>query len=472
MTPGPAGPTVGDLRTLVTRRAGLRRKVALLASDEGLARALEQNGCTVLIDPDSLDAVTALHPDVVVAFDGFAAEGAEGFRKLAAAAPEAELVFSFGNASSASVLIRALLGISPPPTASERDVRAWLLEAGFVVTSRDVVVTPHVSSGLSADTEAALRQLFEQLNPDAAADRLLLVARRGARASGPMEQRGETASAPERTPGLTSVILSGGDDAGALEGTVRSVAGQLQQPLELLVISSLPERRLDELARAAKGRAGLTLVLVGDAPADPLARTNFGLSRARGRYVCCLEAGELLDRSHVGALVKRLGTSTAAWALSSPPVDVGRRFELERWLEAGAVQRGRYLIDRDRVGTFPLQFAEGLALGEAMFFCRLAALFPPAWGAEPCTLDSPRTVPASRVELLEAMKARPLRTLSTLGAQLTPPPPVDVAAVLQERLAGRSEAAGKLFGQALGLVERVRDAAQKARAAAKDELDR
>lgn len=461
MTPGPAGPTVGDLRTLVTRRAGLRRKVALLAADEGLARALEQNGCTVLVDPDSLDAVTALHPDVVVAFDGFAADGAEGFRKLAAAAPGAELVFSFGNASSASVLIRALLGVSPAPTSSERDVRAWLREAGFVVTSRDVVVTPHVSSGLSADTEAALRQLFEQLNPDAAADRLLLVAKRGAEAS-----------VPERTAGLTSVILSGGDDAGALEGTIRSVAGQLQQPLELLVLSTLPQQRLDEVARAARGRAGLTLVLVADAPADPLASTNFGLSRARGQYVCCLEAGELLDRSHLGALVKRLGTSTAAWALSSPPVDVGRRFELERWLEAGAVQRGRYLIDRDRVGTFPLQFAEGLALGEAMFFCRLVALFPPSWTAEPCTLDSPRTVASSRAELLEAMKARPLRTLSTLEGQLTPPPPVDITAVLQERLAGKSEAAGKLFGQALGLVERVRDAAQKARAAAKDELDR
>ena len=75
--------TVGDLRTLVTRRAGLRRKVALLAADPGLSQALEQNGCTLLVDPDSLEAVTAFHPDVVVAFDGFAAEGAEGFRKLA-----------------------------------------------------------------------------------------------------------------------------------------------------------------------------------------------------------------------------------------------------------------------------------------------------------------------------------------------------------------------------------------------------
>ena len=105
--------TVGDLRTLVTRRAGLRRKVALLAADPGLSQALEQNGCTVLADPASLDEVTAFAPQVVVAFDGFAADGGEGFRKLAQAAPGAELVFSFANASSASVLIRALLGVQP-----------------------------------------------------------------------------------------------------------------------------------------------------------------------------------------------------------------------------------------------------------------------------------------------------------------------------------------------------------------------
>lgn len=453
--------TVGDLRTLVTRRAGLRRKVALLAADEALAQALRQNGCTVLVDPASLDEVTAFAPEVVVAFDGFAAEGAVGFQQLAQAAPGAELVFSFANASSASVLIRALLGVSPPPTSSERDVRAWFREAGFVVRARDVVVTPHLDSGLSADTEAALRQLLEQFNPAAAADRLLLVG-----------QRGAEASAPERTAGLTSVILSGGDDEGALEGTLRSVTGQLQGPVELLVISSLSELRLDELARPAKGRAGFNLVLVGEASADPLVRTNFGLSLARGQYVCCLEAGELLDRSHLSSLVTRLAGGTEAWALSSPPGDVGRRFDLQTWLEQGAVQRGRFVVDRERLGAFPLQFAEGVPLGEAMLFCRLAALFAPAWGAGPCTLDSPRTVSAAPGELLEAMQARPLRTIGALDAQLRPPPPVDVGEVLHHRLSEQSEVAGRVFGQALSLIERVRDAATRARASAKDELDR
>ncbi len=452
--------TVGDLRTLVTRRAGLRRKVALLAADASLATALEQNGCTVLVDPESMEAVTAFHPDVVVAFDGFAAEGAEGFSRLAQAAPGAELVFSFANASSASVLIRALLGVSPAPASSERDVRSWLRSAGFVVSARDVVVTPHERSGLSADTEAALRQLLEQFNPDAAADRLLLVARRGAEAS-----------LPERTAGLTSVVLSGGEDEAALEGTIRSVAGQLQAPLELLVISSLSQQRLEELSKSARARVGLSLVLVPEAPADSLARTNFGLSQARGQYVCCLDEGELLDRSHLRNLVKRLEAGTEAWALSSPSVDVGRRFELKRWLDAGAVHRGRYLIDRQRLGCFPFSFAEGLALGEAMLFCRLSALFPPAWSPEPPTLDSPRTVSSSSFELLESMKGRPLRTIGALDSQLKDPPPVDVAALLHQRIALKSELAGRVFDQARELVERVRDAAKKARADTRAELD-
>ncbi len=450
------GQTVGDLRTLVTRRAGLRRKVALLAADDALKTALEQNGCTVLVDPDSLDAVTGFHPDVVVAFDGFAAEGAAGFTRLAQAAPGAELVFCFANASASSVLLRALLGVSPAPTSSERDVRAWLREAGFVVSTRDVVVTAHVDSGLSADTEAALRQLFEQFNPDAAADRVLLVAKRGAEAS-----------PPERTEGLTTVIVSGGEDAAALEGTIRSASGQLQSPLELMVISPLPEQRLEELAKSAKGRAGLTLVVVGQAPADALERTNFGLARARGQYVCCLEAGELLERSHVSALVERLKAGIEAWALSSPPIDLGRRFELKRWLDAGAVQRGRYVVDRERIGTFPLSFATGLELGEAMLFCRLAAIFPPAWNASAPTLDSPRTVVSSASALLDTMRARPLRTIGSLDAGLQAPAPVDVVEVINERLAEKSEVAGRIFGQARALVERVRDAAVKARAQAK-----
>ncbi|MFZ5446906.1 MAG: hypothetical protein ACOZQL_43365 [Myxococcota bacterium] len=451
--------TVGELRTLVTRRAGLRRRVALLSSDAAMRAALEQNGCTVLVDPEGLEALEAFAPEVVVAFDGLLSSGADGLRALARAAPNAELVLSFANAASSSVLLRALLGATPPHTTSEPDVRTWLREAGWSVVSRDVVVTPHQPSGLSADTESALRQLFEQLNPDAAADRLLVMARRGVEAT-----------PPEREAGLTSVVISGDDEA-ALEGTVRSVAGQLHQPLELVVVATCAEPRLEELVKAARGRAGLSLTLVGGGPVDALARTNRGLALARGQFVCCVEAGELLERTHVGALVRQLEHSTAAWALA-PVAGLGAPFELRAWLEAGAVHRGRWLLDRARLGSFPLQFAEGVELGEAMLLCRLAALFPPALVAGPPTLDSARRPASAPAGLLEVLAARPLRTLGSLAETIRPPPRVPLASLVEERLGEKNARAARLFGEARGLLERVRHAAEEAREAGRRELEK
>src|SRR5512141_2478923 len=119
--------TAADLRSLVARRVGAKRRVAALAADAPLAAALEANGCTVLMAP-SLDALKDFRPEVVVACDGLlSAEG--GLAVLGDAAPEAELVFSFANAASASVLLGALEGHSPPPTVSEQDVAAALARA-------------------------------------------------------------------------------------------------------------------------------------------------------------------------------------------------------------------------------------------------------------------------------------------------------------------------------------------------------
>lgn len=446
-----AAQTVGDLRTLVVRRSGQGRRVAVLSADEALARGLAQNGHTLLVDPTTLGDVAAFRPEVVVAFDGFASDGAEGFAALARAAPEAELLFSFANASGASRLLRGLEGRATGAALSEAEVRAWLLRAGWVVATRDAVVVPHEPSGLSTDTEVALRQLLEQLNPAAAVDRLLLVARRGV-----------AASPREWSPGLTSVVVSAGADPAALEGTVRSVAGQLQRPVELVVVSSLPELRLEDAVRPAKGRAGLTVAVVGDAPGDALARTNVGLARAQGQYVCCLEAGELLAREHLATLVRRLAEGTSAWALSPGP-GTPAPFSLRGWLEAGAAQRGRAVVDRQRLGAFPLDFAEGQALGEAVWFCRLAALFPPACGAGPVTLDSPRLVASRPEAVVEALRGRPLRAVTSLERLLEAPPEAEATEVVRAALEARSPVAARAFGKAVEVVERVRDAAVQAR---------
>jgi len=451
--------TVGDLRTLVTRRVGLGKRVVLLAADPGLVSALEANQCTVLVDPESHDAIASFRPQVVVAFDGLLREGPVGLESLRPVIGEAEVVLSFANAASASSTVHALTGGPTLPAWSEDSVRGWLRGAGYVIASKDVVVAGRQDTPLSADTEAALRQVLEQLNPDAAVDRYLVVAKRGVEAS-----------PPQRVAKLTSVIVAGGTDVAALEGTVRSVAGQLHKPLELVVISPLFETQLEEVTKVAKGRAGLTVVLMPGEEGEPLTLTNRALQRATGQYVCLLEAGELLDRSHVNALVKALEQTTAAWAVARANV-YGARFDLKAWLEAGDVQRGRYVVDRERVGRFALQFAEGVANAEAMLFTRLAALFTPALVGTLSTLDTPRVVSASPVALLELMKARPLRALTEVSESLKDLPPVDLVAEVEARVTKRSALGGELFSRARALSERVLDAAEKAREAAKAELD-
>lgn len=451
--------TVGDLRTLVTRRVGLGKRVVLLAGDAGLVTSLEGNQCTVLVDPESHEEIASFRPQVVVAFDGLLSEGPVGLEGLRPVIGDAELVLSFANAASASALVRVLTGGPSLQAWSEEAVRGWLRGAGYVVAARDVVVGGHQDAPLSADTEAAVRQLCEQLNPDAAVDRFLVVAKKGVEAS-PVQ----------RVAKLTSVIIAGSTDVGALEGTVRSVAGQLHKPLELVVVSPLFETQLEELTRLARGRAGLTVVLMPGQEGDALALTNRALQRATGQYVCLLEAGELLDRSHVGTLVKALEQTTAAWALSRASV-TGSRFELKPWLDAGEVQRGRYLVDRERVGRFALHFAEGVESAEAMFFTRLAAMFTPALVGTLPTIDTPRTVSPASSAVLELLKARPLRTLAAVSEWLREPPEVDLVSEVGARVAKRSALGGELFSRARSLSERVRDAAKRARESAQQELD-
>lgn len=177
---------MSDLRTLVIRRAGKGRRVALLAGDEGLVRGMQENGCKVLVDPPGPDELRAFDPQAVVAFDG-ALEGGALFRLLAEVAPNAELVFSCANAGGASALVRALVGREAPQGQALEPLEKRLDEAGYRIVSRDNVVTAFQPSGLSADAEAALRALFEQVNPYAAADRWLCVAKRdGLRVAAPV----------------------------------------------------------------------------------------------------------------------------------------------------------------------------------------------------------------------------------------------------------------------------------------------
>ncbi len=431
--------TAGDLRTLVARRAGLKQRVALLVADAALAGLLRDNGCEVLEDPASLEELTAFAPQVVVAFDGFASDSGEGFRRLAQAAPQAQLLFSFANAASAGALLNALLGGTPHRALSETDVRDWLARAGYAVSSRDVVVTPRVPLKLAAGTEAALRQLLEQLNPSAAADRLLLLA------APPQTAAQHGAGLAPLESGLTSVVISCGDDAGALGGTLRSLVNQPKRPLELVVVSLAPEHQLNDALAPARGRAGVTLTVLHSTQRDALAQTNEGVLAARGQYLALLHAGELLSRTHLASLLAGLEAGVEAWALHAPEA----RFVLREWLDGGAVQRGRAVLDRHRLGAFALTFAEGEALAEPVFFARLAALFPPALVAGASGLDSPRVIAPAGAALTEALAGRPLRTLTELplarGASLEAV--LDAAEALLKARGGQARRAASLLAR-------------------------
>ncbi len=414
-----SGQTAADLRSLVARRVGLKKKVVLLGSDPQLVRALEGNGCTVLADPESLPALTAFAPDAIVAFDGFAREGgAENFAAVTQAAPNADVVFSFANASSASSLLQALVGKPPPPALAEPDVRGWLQQAGLHIVSRDVVIGPHQSTGLAVDAEAQLRQLLEQLNPDAGAERLLLVARRtGA----------EAAIAKE--PGLLSIVVSSAGELSALQGTLASLGAQPQRPMQVVVVTSGNLEEAQRLSGLQAERHGFAVEVLGSGSADFAVRTNKGLTRARGQYVAFLEAGDSVERIHFRQLMKSLDAGTSAWViarLKQPGVVLPQAlFSLPDWLQARATARCAVLIDRLRTGPFPLAFAEGIAEAEPLFLARLAALFPAITSSGLPSAERPTAAPAFDATALQlAMKARPLRAIGPValaGPAVVPP---------------------------------------------------
>lgn len=444
-----ASQTAHDLRTVVTRRVGVKKRVVVLANDLALVRAIEANGCLVLADPASLEELEAFRPEVVVLFDGFVlADGAAAMQNLARVAGQAELVFSFANAASASLALGNLTGLQPTPAFSEPEVRRWLSSAGYVVSSRDSVITAPRSTSLSADTEAALRQLFEQLNPDAAVDRFLLVAKRGAEAT-----------KPDRTEGLVSVIVSGDSDASALEGTISSLANQQRRPLELIVVAPLPLSSLEEVVTRARRRSGLTVSTHPSTATDGNARLNEGLVHAQGQYVAFTEAGALFSPMHFASLVKQLEDGTLAWAMTTP---LQGPFSLRTWLEAG-VAKEHWLLDATRLGSFKLTFAEATPDADAVLFARLSLLFPPAFTSSPSTVELLRQPTVDVAAMQEKLKGRPLRGLTTLEALLhtTPVPPL--AAQVQERIASIDPRAAAVVERARGFADRVQSAWVKAK---------
>jgi hypothetical protein len=359
-----------DLRTVVIRRAGQGRKVALLGSDPLIARGIEANGCAVLLDPEGPQELRSFAPQVVVGFDGIAQR--EAFVMLAQAAPEAELLFSCANAGSASALIAQLTGREVPRGQSEQTVRQWIEGAGYEVVAKDRVVVGFEPSGLALDAEAALRALLEQLNPEAAADRWLYVARLGRKKpEGP------------RVPGLLSAVVFEGQGRAH---TLTALEKQSQKPLEIVDT----------------------------------------VEQARGQYLALLMPGDTFSRDHFARLVQALQLGVSAWALEStdPPLSA---------LARGAVDCCAFVVDRERLGPFTLTLPRGAPAAEAVLFARLAAVFPAALVQGGPSFERAQK-PEPIEEALSALRTRPLRLLVGLEEALQRSTEPSLRALLKDRL--------------------------------------
>lgn len=364
------GQTAHDLRSLVVRRAGRQRRVALLSSDAALARAIEANGCTVLVDPEGALALGEFEPDVVVGLDGIAAPDALAL--ISGAVPSAELVFSCANSGAAGGLIAQLTGREAQQGQSEAQVRAWLASAGYEIAACDRVVVPFQPSGLALDAEAALRALLEQLNPEAAADRWLWVCKPGA-----AKRDGA------RVAGLLSAVVF---DGPGRETTLAALERQSQKPLE--VVSTL--------------------------------------EAARGQYLAQLMPGDTLSRDHFARLVAALQRGVSAWALESVEAPLEA-------LARGAVDCCGYVVDRERLGPFSMTLPRGAPAAEAVLFARLAALFPATLVAGGPSFERAQK-PAPIAEALTALRTRPLRVLTGLEELLQRSPEPSLRALLKGRL--------------------------------------
>jgi hypothetical protein len=403
------GPSAGALSRHVPSGA----RVLLLGPPGDLVRALGESGCTVLaLDSDqgravaggaSLPSVVEFAPEVVVALDLLDEPAqVDALRRLA---PAATLLIVHWNSAGAAALLSALAGSARRGPALPTMALCESLSAAGYASHAEAIDGGGSSSPLASDLDGNLRAVFRQLNEWSRFDRALIVARPGHRpASQAQTHEDRLLTVVTRTHRLDRLEL--------LDQAVFSLVCQRHRPLELIVATQSAEPdavpQIEALLRRHEQlRPFAWRVLHEPSERDIRARLlNLGIAAARGRYLAFLDDDDVVYPDHYERLIEALRRSGRAWAFArSRWVDltrdargalyvraksdffVGEAFDRAALLRHNHIALHSYVVDRHRLGRFPLRFPESMShFEDYALLLQLVALFEPQFvaGAASC----------------------------------------------------------------------------------------
>lgn len=120
---------------------------------------------------------------------------------------------------------------------------------------------------------------------------------------------------PERAP-LVSIIVVSVDYGAFLPDAIESIRAQTFADLEVIVVDGGSRDLGSRLAAATLAGANVR-VLFQSETRGPGANRNFGICQARGKYVCCLDADDLLAPSYIERCVELLESGVCDVASSA-----------------------------------------------------------------------------------------------------------------------------------------------------------
>ena len=371
--------------------------LALVIGDgaDGVREALERIGWRVQCTSLTFEGAGAGARLVVV---GAGLETlADAFRTLAAsaaAAPGAALIVHHRNARSARAVIAVAAGSPCAPAVTPEELTRWAAACGLRRTAcRDL----HEEGAplLARDAEDAMTRLLVALDPETAVLRLAV-----------RLEPGTARQTPAREQGLLSVVVRTHDPARVelLDHALFALACQEHQPLEVVLVSSSTSDAAVEHQRALLDRH----LCLGDlrgrfihVPSDRDVRgrmANIGVESAQGQYLAFLDDDDVVYPNHYARLVGALRAGAAAWAVARVRLSRFTRdasgalyctgksdspsgaFDLAQLLRENTIPSNAYVLDRARLGRFPVRFSEEMVRHEDYaLVLRLATLFRPVW---------------------------------------------------------------------------------------------